>query len=99
MNTGLTSYFWLAAPLLTDTILLCAGLLFVIRLYLIEREFEEELIGFEKDYLRKRINFDFRPLPEEEWFLAPGFEYQVTTRSQYCRLDTLRKIVKWWSDD
>ncbi len=81
--------------MLTDTILLCAGLLFVIRLYLVERRFEEELISFERDYLRKRVNFDFRPLPEEEWFLAAGFEYQVATRSQYCRLDTFRRIVKW----
>lgn len=95
MTIGFTSYFWWAWPLLTDVVLLCAGLLFVVRLYLVERQFEEGLIGFEREYLKRKVNRDFRALPEEEWFLAHGFEYQVATSSQCRRLARLRKIARF----
>ena len=94
MTIGFTSYFWWAWPLLTDVVLLGAGLLFVIRLYLVERQFEEGLIGFEREYLKRTVNRDFRALPEDEWFLAHGFEYQVATPSQCRRLARLRTIVR-----
>jgi hypothetical protein len=95
LETGITSYVALAWPLFTNTVLLCAGLLFIVRLYLVERRFEEGLIGFEREYLKRKINADFKPLPEEEWFLAHGFEYQVATTSQCRRLGRLRKVAKF----
>lgn len=94
MNTGLNTYFWLAWPLLTDSILLCAGLLFVVRLYLVERRFEEGLIGYERAWSKRKMNPAFVPLPEEEWFLAHGFEYQATGASPHRRMGKLRKIAR-----
>jgi hypothetical protein len=95
LDTGFTSFIGLAWPFFTDTVLVCAGLLFIVRLYLLERRFEEGLIGFEREYLKRKVNSDFRPLPEEEWFLAHGFEYQVATTSQCRRLGRVRKIAKF----
>jgi hypothetical protein len=70
----LVSYFWWAWPVLTDTILVGTAFLFVARLHLIERKFQEELVGFGNASFKNRIKTNFSPSPEEEWFLASGFE-------------------------
>lgn len=72
--TGLMSYFWWAWPVLTDTILVSAGFLFVARLHLIERQFQEQLVDSQSASFHNRIPADFSPAPEEEWFLAPSFK-------------------------
>src|SRR5450830_1248040 len=91
MSSGIIASFPLTWPLLTDAILLGAGALFVVRLYLIERRFEEGLALLEKVQSQKKSG-GYTPAADEEWFLAR--EYAATTPATCRRWRALRNIAR-----
>lgn len=95
MNNEIMVYFSQIWPLLTDGILVGTELLFVIRLYIVERRFEESLVAFEKECFKKKVELNFHPLSEEKWFLADGCEHKCVTSSQRHRLGRLRKFARF----
>lgn len=94
MDVGTIAYFSPVGPLVTDMLLWGAGLFLILRGTVAVHELESDLIGYQRKMLKTVVNVDFKPSAGEEWFLAPGFEFQITTPSRRTYLDVLRNAAK-----
>ena len=98
---NLPDFFSLLHSVAMDIALLAAGLFFLIRLYLVERRFEEKLTGHESRLRLSDKTADgntsaaaLPPAVDPCWQLADGSDYRRATSSQRHRLRVIGRLGK-----